>query len=344
MQFSYSHRRSINIWPGFVDALSALLIVIIFMLLIFMIGQFFLSAALTSKERTISELDQVTAQLTELLATEKSSAADLRHRLDTATAQLESRSGELATLQADTELLMNLRRQLEQEVAALTRELQTSQEHLSSEKQLSSRSLAQIELINRQIKWLRDQLGAIGHTLGIEMSADDEDLEAFTRNLNQSLLQMVQTLAHYRSDFFGRLRDVLGNHPNIEVVGDRFILQSELLFDTASATLGARGKRQVEMLARIINTMAGEIPGDIDWVVRIDGHTDRRQIRTAEFPSNWELSTARALAIVQFMIEQGVAPERLAATGFGEFHPLDPAPTPEAYARNRRIEIKLTAR
>ena len=344
MQPSHTHRRSINIWPGFVDALSALLIVIVFLLLIFMIGQFFLSTALTSKERTITELDQVTAQLAELLATEKSNTADLRRQLETATAQLSDQSDELAALQADAELLMDLRRQLEQEIAALSGELQASRESLKSEKQLSTRALAQIELINRQIKRLRDHLGAIGQTLGVEMAAGDEDLEAFARNINQSLLQMVQTLAHYRSDFFGRLRDVLGDHPNIEVVGDRFILQSELLFDTASATLGARGQRQVEMLARIINAMSEEIPEDIDWVIRVDGHTDRRQINTPEFPSNWELSTARALAIVQFMIAQGVAPERLAATGFGEFHPLDPASSPRAYARNRRIEIKLTAR
>ena len=344
MRFPYTSRRSINIWPGFVDALSAVLIVIIFMLLIFTIGQFFLSTALTSKEQTITELDQVTAQLAELLATEKSSTADLRRHVETLTTQLSSKSDELAALQTDAELLMNLRQQLEHEVAGLTRHLQTSEESLKSEKQLSSRSLAQIELINRQIEMLREQLGAIGQTLGVEMAADDEDLEEFSRNLNQSLLQMVQTLAHYRSDFFGRLRDVLGNNPNIQVVGDRFILQSELLFDTASASLGARGKRQVEMLARIINTMAADIPEDIDWVVRIDGHTDRRQINTLEFPSNWELSTARALAIVRFMIAQGVAPERLAATGFGEFHPLDPATSPEAYAKNRRIEIKLTAK
>ena len=344
MRFPYTSRRSINIWPGFVDALSAVLIVIIFMLLIFTIGQFFLSTALTSKEQTITELDQVTAQLAELLATEKSSAADLRRHVETLTTQLSSKSDELAALQTDAELLMNLRQQLEHEVAGLTRHLQTSEESLKSEKQLSSRSLAQIELINRQIEMLREQLGAIGQTLGVEMAADDEDLEEFSRNLNQSLLQMVQTLTHYRSDFFGRLRDVLGNNPNIQVVGDRFILQSELLFDTASASLGARGKRQVEMLARIINTMAADIPEDIDWVVRIDGHTDRRQINTLEFPSNWELSTARALAIVRFMIAQGVAPERLAATGFGEFHPLDPATSPEAYAKNRRIEIKLTAK
>lgn len=344
MQLSYSSRRSINIWPGFVDALSALLIVIVFLLLMFMIGQFFLSVALTGKDKTISELDRVTVHLSELLVTEKTSSADLQQRVEKLTSHLSTKSKDLAALQMDAELLTDLREQLEKEVASLSGQLQASHETLKAEKELSARSVAQIGLISRQVKMLRDQLGAISEILGLKMGMDDEDLEKFSQNLNRSLLEMVHRLAYYRSNFFGRLREVLGKNPNIRVVGDRFILQSELLFDTASASLGERGKQQVDMLARTINAMAADIPGDIDWVIRVDGHTDLREINTAEFPSNWELSTARALAIVRFMIAQGVPPKRLAATGFGEFHPLDTATTPEAYTKNRRIEIKLTAR
>ncbi len=309
-----------------------------------MIGQFYLSVTLSSKEEKISELDRVAVHLSELLVTEKTSAADLQQRVEKLTAHLSDKTKDLATLQTDAELLIELRQQLEEEVAGLSGQLQASRETLRTEKELSARSVAQIELINRQVKMLREQLGAISEIMGLEMSTNDEDLEKFSQNLNRSLLEMVHRLAHYRSNFFGRLRDLLGGNPNIQVVGDRFILQSELLFDTASASLGERGKQQVALLARTINTIAADIPDDIDWVIRVDGHTDLREINTPEFPSNWELSTARALAIVRYMIAQGVPPERLAATGFGEFHPLDTAATPEAYAKNRRIEIKLTAK
>ena len=344
MRLSYSSRRNVNIWPGFVDAFSALLIVIVFLLLIFTIGQFFLSIALTGKEQTISELDRVTAELSKLLATEKTTTAGLQERVDKLSSQLLNKSEDVTELQTDVELLTGLRSQLEQDVANLSGQLQESQETLKQEKELSARSIAQIQLINRQVKMLREQLSAISQMLGLEMKPDDENLERFSRELNRSLLQMVQKLAYYRSNFFGRLRDVVGENPNIRIVGDRFILQSELLFDTASASLGDRGKEQVKSLARIITDVAADIPGDIDWVIRVDGHTDSRKIKTPEFPSNWELSTARALAIVRYMIEQGVPPQRLAATGFGEHRPLDTGETPEAYAKNRRIEIKLTAK
>ena len=344
MQFSSSSRRSINIWPGFVDALSALLLVIVFLLLIFTVGQFLLSLTLAGKEKRITELDRVTAELSALLATERANTADLDQRVERLTEQLLGKTENIAGLQTDVELLAELRQQLEKEVQHLTAKLRTSEEALEEEQELSARSVAQIQLINRQVKMLREQLSAISQVLGLEIDPEDENLEQFSRELNRSLLQMVQKLASYRSNFFGRLRAVLGKNPNIQIVGDRFILQSELLFDTASATLGRRGKQQVKSLARIVSEMAAEIPDDIGWIIRIDGHTDSREINTPEFPSNWELSTARALAIVRYMIKQGVLAERLAATGFGEYHPLDTSDSLEAYARNRRIEIKLTAK
>lgn len=344
MQLSNSSRRNVNIWPGFVDALSALLLVIVFLLLIFTVGQFLLSITLTGKEKRITELDRVTAELSALLTTERATSADMQQRVGKLSEQLLGKSENIAGLQTDVELLAELRQQLEKEVQGLSAELRTSQEALETEQELSARSVAQIQLINRQVRMLREHLSAISQVLGLEMDPDDENLEQFSRELNRSLLQMVQKLAYYRSNFFGRLRDVLGNHPNIQIVGDRFILQSELLFDTASATLGGRGRRQVRSLARTIIEMASEIPDDIDWIIRIDGHTDSRKINTPEFPSNWELSTARALAIVRYMTEQGVPAERLAATGFGEYHPLDASDSHEAYSRNRRIEIKLTAK
>ncbi len=376
MQYAFSSRRGVNIWPGFVDALAALLMVIIFLLLIFTIGQFYLTDALTGKEETLVKLDKQIAQLANLLALEKNTSATLqeqigeltaqlaaksksldllqtdlkrqtelhKQKVSELTAQLVAKSRSLEILQIDIELLTELREQLEKDVANLTSKLQEGDETLRAEKEISAKSLAQIELLNRQVKALREQLGAVSKALGLELDTDNESIEKIAERLNVALAEKAQELARYRSDFFGRLREVLGENPDIQIVGDRFVLQSELLFDTASAELGERGKQQVTKLSQTLNSVAAEIPSDIEWIVRIDGHTDRRPINTQEYPSNWELSTARALAIVRYMITQGVPAKRLAATGFGEFHPLVSQKTAEAYAKNRRIEIKLTAR
>ncbi len=344
MHYAHSSRRSINIWPGFVDALAALLMVIIFLLLIFSVGQFYLSEALSGKEKTLIELDRQVIELGELLSLEKSTSAKYEEKLGILTAQLAVQGENTKLLQSDVDLLMQIREQLEKEVASLTNNLQQGEETLRAEKEVSAKSLAQIEMLNRQVKALREQLGAVSKALGLDLDTESESIEKLSERLNVALAEKAQELARYRSDFFGRLREVLGENPNIQIVGDRFVLQSELLFESASAELGEKGKNQVKILSQTLNSVAENIPSDIEWIVRIDGHTDRRPISTPEYPSNWELSTARALAIVRYMISQDVPAQRLAATGFGEFHPLDASKTQEAYAKNRRIEIKLTSR
>ena len=344
MLYAHTTRRSINIWPGFVDALAALLMVIIFLLLIFSIGQFYLTEALSGKEATLVKLDRQIDELAELLSLEKTSSQELEEQIDMLTSQLASKTKSLELLQSDVDLLMEMRTQLEGDVADLTSKLQEGDETLRAEKEISAKSLAQIEILNRQVKALREQLGAVSKALGLDLDTEAENVEKLAERLNVALAEKAQELARYRSDFFGRLRDVLGENPNIQIVGDRFVLQSELLFESASAELGEKGKSQVKILSQTLNEVAENIPEDIEWIVRIDGHTDRRSINNEEFPSNWELSTARALAIVKYMITQDVPEKRLAATGFGEFHPLDASKTAEAYTKNRRIEIKLTAR
>lgn len=358
MQLTYSSRRGINIWAGFVDALAALLIVIMFLLLVFVVGQFYLTDALSGKDKTLADLDRQVAHLANLLALEKAAGAGLREQIGELTAQLSSREKDIASLyaevaskdesiallHADVASLAELREQLEREVAEFVGKLRESEASVRAEKEISARSLAQIELLNRQVRALRNQLVAVSSALGLESSADDESMENLAARINVALAERTQELARYRSEFFGRLREVLGENPDIRIEGDRFVLQSGLLFDSGSAELGERGKRQVIKLSRILNDVAANIPDDIVWIVRVDGHTDRIPIDTQRYPSNWELSTARALAIVRFMISQDVPAKRLAATGFGEFHPLDTGDTAEAYARNRRIEIKLTAR
>ena len=154
----------------------------------------------------------------------------------------------------------------------------------------------------------------------------------------------MRELSKYRSDFFGRLREVLGERADVRIAGDRFVLQSELLFASGSAQVGRVGRRELVQLGAALKQLAGVIPDDVDWILRVDGHTDRVPIVTDDFASNWELSTARAVAVVQFLVKQGIPPHRLAATGFGEFQPLDDREDEIAYRRNRRIELKLTQR
>ncbi len=314
------------------------------MLLIFAIGQFYLTETLSVKEKTLVNLDKQVAELANLLSLEEDSSEKLRETLGELTAQLSLKSKNNELLQTDVDLLMEIREQLEKEVALISSELNENSVALSAEQEISVKSLAQIEILNRQVKALREQLGTVSKALGLDLDVQSTSVDKLAERLNVALAEKAQELARYRSDFFGRLREVLGENPDIQIVGDRFVLQSELLFESGSAELGEKGKSQVKKLSQILNSVAENIPTDIEWIVRIDGHTDRRPISNEEYPSNWELSTARALAIVRYMVAQEVPAKRLAATGFGEFHPLDDEKTNEAYTKNRRIEIKLTSR
>ena len=165
-----------------------------------------------------------------------------------------------------------------------------------------------------------------------------------TRQLNNALTSKVLELQRFRSEFFGRLRDVLKDRSDIKIVGDRFVFQSEVLFDAGSADIGDTGEEQLMELSLALTEIADTIPTDIDWVLQITGHTDDIPINTARFRDNWDLSTERALSVVRYLVLAGINPDRLSAAGFGEFHPIDTANTPEARARNRRIEVKLTRR
>jgi chemotaxis protein MotB len=218
---------------------------------------------------------------------------------------------------------------------------------LEGEKKISSRALAQVEILNQQIAALRRQLAAIESALD---AAEQKDKEAqgkiadLGQRLNLALAHKVQELSQYRSNFFGKLRQILGNRPDVRVVGDRFVLQSELFFDTGKADLKPEAQAELDKIAPLLTGLDQQIPADIAWVLRVDGHTDVRPISGGQFKSNWDLSAARAIAVVQYLIAKGVSPQRLVAAGFGEFQPIDTATTEDAYRRNRRIEFKLTER
>ena len=404
------HERSTNIWPGFVDALATLLMVIIFLLLIFIMAQVFLGQALTGRDQALRKLEGEISELASLLALERKTTDSLRadvsrlsteleasvgerERLSTSVAELRMRAesaeqqlvdamvsmetsrqtiGRLETSLADTkktlavreeeladrvqrlnnlareiEALTALRDELTAKVMELGKQANEKGEALINERQISESARAQVALMNRQLAALREQLATLEATLrAAEEKAQSQgvQIESLGKRLNAALASKVQELSRYRSEFFGRLREVLGNRPGIRIVGDRFVFQSEVLFDVASAELGPAGKEQMGALAQTLKELVVKIPEDIDWVLRVDGHTDKTPISTARFPSNWELSAARAISVVKYLIDQGLPPVRLVAAGFSANRPIDQGADEIALRRNRRIELKLTQR
>src|SRR6516225_9104846 len=339
--------RAVDYWPGFVDALSTLILGIIFLLTVFMVVQFFLSQEVAGKDTALVRLNQQIAQLTDLMALEKSGKVDMEEEIARLRANLAGAENERDRLKvtlegagADANSIQGIMADSQKRIGTLTTAL-------DSEKQISARALAQVEVLNQQIAALRSQLSALEQALD---ASDKKDKEAQARiadlgqRLNVALAQRVQELSRYRSDFFGKLREILGSRPDIRVVGDRFVFQSELFFDSGSAVLSAEGRSELDKLATALNDLEKQIPSEINWVLRVDGHTDVRPIVTSQYSSNWALSAARAISVVQYLITKGVSPQRLVAAGFGEFQPLDPDRTEEAYRRNRRLELKLTER
>ena len=332
--------RSVEYWPGFVDALSTLVLGIVFLLSTFVVVQFYLSQEVTGKDQALARLNAQIAELTQLLSLEKTGKASLEEMLSTL------RAG-LASAESERDRFKGLYEGLGSGAADAQGKVNTLTGQLDSEKQISSRALAQVELLNQQIAALRRQLAALEDALEASEKKDKEAqgrISDLGQRLNVALAQRVQELARYRSEFFGKLRAILGNRQDIRVVGDRFVFQSEVLFDTGSAAIRPEGKVELDKLAAAIAELEKQIPPEIAWVLRIDGHTDVRPISSPQFPSNWELSSARAISVVQYLISKGISPQRLVAAGFGEFQPLDSGTTEEAYRRNRRIELKLTAR
>jgi chemotaxis protein MotB len=473
-------RPGFDIWPGFVDALATLLMVIIFVLLVFVLSQFYLSAALSGRDETLGRLNRQLAELSQMLSIEKETSAELRlniaqlaAELQSSTAQrdqlqlrvtdlgrerdqlqarlaqaetqregvqtrltqsealreqlriqlaeltrerdslrvslaesergrtmsladLDAKTAEAVRLLRDIEALTKVKNDLEARVGQLAARLEASERELgatrdrskdlearlataeearraeaarrsgaeertllvqkerdetatklSEQEKLAREAQDQVDLLNRQLLALRQQLARISAALETsEEKAKEQQVQIadLGRRLNLALASKVEELARYRSEFFGRLREALGDRPDIRVVGDRFVFQSEVLFSSGSATLGLEGQEQLWQLARTLRDVIQTIPADINWVLQVDGHTDTVRIATPQFPSNWELSTGRATSVVKFLISQGLPAHRLAAAGYGEFQPLEEGADEANRRRNRRIELKLTSR
>ena len=399
-----------EIWPGFVDVLATLLIVIIFLLMIFLLSQIFLNDALIGRDKELDSLNarltKLTAQLNiaqenkdnlqqqllslqsdykaSLLQNQKLGASlsqrntayiDLQQQLKQSqqdntilNKDYQQQSQQLINLQKQITDYQLLKEKLEKQLLTANADLLSLQEDLTktetendsllSEKQnleiLSEKERKKLLAAQAQLAAMEDaadalqaQIQELNRLLSLSEERDRKakvQIVELGKKLNTALASKVQQLARYRSDFFGKLRDILGSRRNVKIVGDRFVFQSEVLFDPGSDILAENGQQQIKELATTFLDLTQEIPDDIDWILRIDGHTDKRPISNNRFPSNWELSTARAVAVTKFLINQGLPPQRLAATGFGEFQPLDNTDNDTAYHRNRRIEFKLTTR
>ncbi|MFZ3360820.1 MAG: peptidoglycan -binding protein [Xanthobacteraceae bacterium] len=373
--------NGMNYWPGFVDALSTLILSIIFLLSIFVVVQFYLQQEVQGQNTALQRLNVQIGQLSNLLSMEKTGNADLKNQL----AQLQA---SLATTQSDRDKYQGLYQGAASAVAApqskideLSSQIQTQKDvsakalaqvdtlnsqiagqkdvatkalaqvdtlntQIEGQKDISAKALAQVDTLNQQIAALRQQLTALSSALDISEKkgqASEQRITDLGQRLNVALAQHVQELSSYRSDFFGKLRQILGNRPDMRIVGDRFVLQSEIFFDTGRADLKPEGSTELDKVAAAVVALESQIPPDIPWVLRVDGHTDVRPI-TGQYRSNWDLSAARAIAVVKYLIAEGVQPNRLVAAGFGEFQPIDTGTTEDAYRRNRRIEFKLTER
>jgi chemotaxis protein MotB len=341
MAYARARRRDgrQDIWPGFVDVLSTLLLVFVFLLTIFALVQFFLSREISGRDVLLNQLRAQIEELAETLALGRTENFDLANTV----AILEAN---LAEAEADRDQLAGLLAVREAEAADAAGRAAALAGDLDAEQQLTQRALSQVEILNAQIAALRAQLAAIQQALDIAEAADAANqlvIEDLGARLNLALQERVEELSRYRSDFFGRLSEILGNREDIRIVGDRFVFQSEVLFAVGEAEIDEGGRAQLVTLAAAIRQLETEIPEDITWVLQVNGHTDAQPMQPgARFRSNWELSAARAISVVNLLIAEGVSPDRLAAAGYGEFQPLEAGDTPEIYARNRRIELKLT--
>jgi chemotaxis protein MotB len=376
-------RRSENFtWPGFVDALASLLMVIIFVLMVFVLIQANLVYRVSGQDATLGEMRQQLASLSDLLNIERRASADLAADLAQLQIQLDSSETErgaiakelalvqaalgtrtseltaLSTKQAETEAALNAARDaLDERLRALqmvegqlaltearNRTQQQKIQDLDAQTTASKAEVAQMTLVLAGLRQRIEELSALLAAKDQQAEDDQIAIANLGKSLNNALASRVQELQQFRSEFFGRLRDVLKGRDDVQIVGDRFVFQSEVLFAPGQADIGATGQQQLSQLAIALADIASKIPDDINWVLQVDGHTDNLPVRAGRYADNWDLSTERALSVVRFLVSQGVPAARLAATGYGEFQPLTSGDTTEDRRLNRRIELKITQR
>ena len=383
-------------WPGFVDALATLLMVIIFVLLVFVLIQVNLAYRVAGQDATMNDMRAQIVSLGDLLNLERKANDELKDELASisslldattkerdnlvtqlanATATLSLRDSEirqLTAIQTQTEESLEAARQTiaervaaleaieltlaeaqaklmksEVEIADAAARNVSSLARISELETKNAASQAEVAQMTNALTALRLRIEELTSLLAekeAQAARDKIAIASLGKSLNNALASRVQELQRFRSEFFGRLREVLRGRDDVRIVGDRFVFQSEVLFAQGAASLGPEGEEKLGQLAVALNQIAAEIPDDIDWILQVEGHTDDIPVRAGRFADNWDLSTERALSVVRFLAESGLPANRLAAAGYGEFQPLDDAGSDEARRRNRRIEMKLTQR
>jgi chemotaxis protein MotB len=344
-------RRDFDVWPGYVDALSSMLMMIALVLMVMVAAQFYLGNALNSKDIALGELAVKLRALADSLALEQTTSKSLKTRNDELEQTYQKDQADLALLRTTAaehdKVLAALRG--EKDVIRVERDTMRSERdnlgiELAKSKTEASALNVKLSSLAQQIEELNKKLALITADLTSAKSTlidKDKKITDLDQKLKKAMLKKAEELTEYRSEFFGKLKKALGNRPEIRIVGDRFVFQSEVLFPSASAQLEEGGKQQLTKMAETLKEMSQSIPKEVNWIVTVIGHTDKRPISTPQFPSNWELSTARALSVVKHLIENGIPAERLAATGYGEHQPLENGVSEEALAKNRRIELKF---
>ncbi|WIM13436.1 peptidoglycan -binding protein [Enhydrobacter sp.] len=351
-------------WPGYVDALTTLLMVMIFLISVFSVAQFTLSNAVSNRDSAIDALNRQVSTLADQLSFQKKSAEDLQKDVAALTLQISQLKAERDKLSTSNVALqqaakvaedksLDLQKESERQKLEMTRlaaALAAANDEkgklfsdLSDQEKLSAEQKANIVRLAAELASVKDELAKLSAQLdAADAKAKDQQAQIVDlgQKLNRALASKVEELARYRSEFFGKLRQALAGQRDVQIVGDRFVFQSEVLFPSGSADLQPGGEKQLASVAQRLLEIGAKIPKDIQWVLQVDGHTDTKPINTAEFPSNWELSAARAIAVVKFLHKQGIPYDHLVAAGYGQYQPISATDN----ARNRRIELKLTNR
>jgi chemotaxis protein MotB len=376
--------NGLEAWPGYVDALSTLLMVTIFVLLVFVLAEAFLSSALTGSDNTISTLRNQIAQLSESLsmqtsknatlaqemaalnaelaaaqtantgltqqlgtanttiATMTTQAQGLQAQLSDAQAQAAAAAGRISALQTQ----MSAQAQAESGAGpGLQAQLSDTQGKLAAQQKISDQALAQVALLNQQIAAMRLQLATLAQALDAAQQADVNDKVQITdlgKQLNEALARKVEELQQYQSAFFHAMRDALANEPNIKIIGDRFVFESDVLFPVDQASITPAGQAEIADVATAVQAISAKIPANVNWILSVQGYADAQPINGGPYRSNFDLSSARALAVLDLLVQDGVPENRIAASAMGANDPIAPGNTPADYAQNRRIEFRLT--
>ena len=361
-------------WPGFVDALSSLLMVIIFVLMIFVISQFFISQKMSGQDEALVKLKNNLSELGELLSLERDTTTEL-------TAQLSVLEEKIEVIKKDLLIEREITKQYQEEltgtkniIAFNEREINKLKKVIEDKMKDTTRlknnisdldkkvSKKNLEIQNKEIILkankeevkkliattlkLKNKLTQLQTLLSAYKAKDKKENVknlSLGKDVNSALARRVEELEKFKSDFFGRVRELIKGRKEIRIVGDRFVFQSEVLFSLGSDELGVEGQVEMQKLAATLMEIEKSLPTDIDWILQIEGHTDSLPVKKGQtYRDNWELSTKRALSVLRFLIKQGIDPNRLSASGYGSFQPIDKKNTKSARMKNRRIEMKIT--